>query len=57
LTLTQSSTFPLREEAARSSVRAFAGKIQRQESLRGFGVDMEKSQTAILAMTQFIEMA
>ncbi|MDR2779430.1 MAG: hypothetical protein LBB16_04100 [Puniceicoccales bacterium] len=46
----------LAEEAAKLSVQAFAGKMQIQEFLRGFGVDMEDPQMAIFAITQFIEM-
>jgi hypothetical protein len=42
--------------AAELSIQAFAGKMQIQEFLRGFGVDMENTQMAIFAITQFIEM-
>jgi hypothetical protein len=46
----------LAQEAAKLSVQAFTGKMQIQEFLRGFGVDMENPQMAIFAITQFIEM-
>ncbi|MDR2650903.1 MAG: hypothetical protein LBC68_01120 [Prevotellaceae bacterium] len=46
----------LAKESAKLSVQAFTGKMQIQEFLQGFGVNMENTQMAIFAITQFIEM-
>lgn len=46
----------LAKAVAKISVQAFAGKSQVRDFFRKFGVDMENTQMAIFAVTQFIEM-